>query len=1202
MIRGKFRKGVLGMLGIALAAAFAVTGCSGTTLNSQTGWTLVGKVVDANSRAGVAGVKVCVKVNADWTKFCATTKDGTVGSMPAQAKPKYDTGSTAGDFTITGLPYLSNPTPVIVQPTLASGYAQITTTVNFGGGAGAAGAAAGAANGQYDMTQITIDKGVTVNVFVISTDGAAGAATQVDTNGAPIYFATGALGDVNDVLATYVSGNHYTFTLPRSGTGTVALGIGNFLTIPPFKSASGLYYQGAATNVVWQDLTVEANPTINLSVTATSMVTPLRLVASNFVTRLDNSVVTSAGVPGAGASVTTNGLPKDGVIKLYLNLPITLVAPTSADATAAVSNPYVIALSYVDYFKKLTAAASGVTAAVTAAVDATDPALLTITPTATLVENQTYSFAGRVQAATDWANQPGTNNDTGTNLDTVTGLNNFYVWLTGAGSIGSSPAIQIDNANGWTAYAAGVKAASSTKMTNETTNTVGGAKTPYLLFPEMVWGTVRLINYPGTVYEFNAPKAIGGTLTYVNNNLVVTRAGVQITGIGTSFDTQLQIGDEVTDANNVVWKVISIDSPTSMVATSTNLAAVPNTATPGVTANITLREGYYVNGIVTTNIAGDTLTGSQRVAGTWVNDATTGDVLSIGSPATQQTILSVSNTAATPGFGREFVVSLAGAATTLTAAATRENSGKGFITTAGQDMPITVFGSWGGPAVLAASSVNAVDGVFATGDLTYSAGVVPVPNLYGSPVTGIVNTIFAATTPGSGFSTNALSLATSHANGACSGVTIATGAAGVLAAGTATLSGGAGCKSGDILAVVGGGTAPTLVNGVAFIQLLTVTAGAPTAGLPAAGGWQIMALAGTNAGSYANATYNTVLIGSYLNLVAATGAIDTANTGIQVGIAKTTGSGTVAIGNHLGTLGAAGSVITTNCGNTDVACFATPGTAGAIAGDVITVFNSNVGIAAAAAGLPAGASPAHGTIRITAVDQTTGRVSAGVVLSSGSNYPITGATAGLLSGAGVVATTGELIAPGGVMTHFPQIVLSGNPGAIGAAAANVVTLGSKYKRSITNDIQKFGGLQVDALNDYVLANGGLPADIAGLTYSIEYTAACGNGQAKAAGSGTAAANLAALTGAIAYLQSIDTANTFNVGGFDWTGSALICNMTNASMFGWAAGGAHGIKGPFNAYQVSDSTTGTPMQIRLDINVVDMEGNTYLAKDTNYDVH
>ncbi|MBI3580982.1 MAG: hypothetical protein HY098_02720 [Nitrospinae bacterium] len=1231
IFRGK--KPVTAFLAVAaLVTAFIASGCSGNNNTSTTGWTLVGKVIDANSRAGVPGARVCVKINGDWNGHCAKSSTGASGNLTANTKPKYDAtttvGSTVGDFSITGLPYLSMPTPVSVQAPVGSTYSDTTVNVTFDLNTGS-GASAGNANGQFDMGVVAIDKGVTVNIFVVSTNGAGGAASPVNTNGAPVWFATSGNGDVLDVPATYVSGNQYTITLPRTGAGAVGLPVANFLVISPFKSASGAYFQGATTNVVWQDLTVEVNPTINLTVVATSMVTPLTTVATNFITMTDNSVVTSAGVPGAGVPIVTNGLAKNGVIKLYLNEPITLPTMTSVPACPTgeicpVSNPYVIALSYVDYFKKLTATAATVTQAVTAAVDATDLALLTITPANDLIENQTYAFAGRVQAASDWASQPGTNADTSVNLDTVVNGRVFYIYPASATVAGAIGPIQVDNGNGWTAFAAGVVGASSVALPNETTMTVTSATAPFLLFPEMVWGTVRLIDYPGTALEFN-PHALTGTVMYNTYNLVNTRAGVQVTGNGTKFDVELQIGDEITDANGIIWKVISIDSATSMVATSTNNSSVPNQGLPGATATVTLREGFYTSGM--TNALNDTLLGSQRVASTYVQDAKAGDVLSVG--ANQVTVLSVANPSAGSGLGRELVVSM-GPVSSTGSALIVENSGKGWLAggvvsaiapavlatgTPGFFDDVTIYGAWGSPVsgLGPYASVLALNALVASGDVTTQNNVPPVPNLYASPVTNIISALPLVAGVGAGYTTGALSLATGHQAGACSGVTFTT--VGATLVGGAITATGSNCKSGDILAVyTTGGATPT--TGVGLIQL-TVTNGTGTA---TAAGYQIL----LDNVSYIAGAYNTSYVGTYLNnnvspaasvaggdgtlTAPGTGivAASTTNGGIDIGLAVQ--SGGVNIGNNRQNLGPAGSAINTSCTPTQsVACFASFGSAGAIAGDVITVFNPYVGLSSANLGVipvtaPAGfvTSPSNGTIRITAVDSASGRVSAGVVTSSGAFYP--SAAAGTL-----------YYFEGGVTTHFTSIVLSGGVTAVNtvpnvAYATNgaTVTLGSNTARGITNDLKKFGGPQVRALEDYVLANAGSPADIAGLTYSIEYTAACGLNQINGGGPKALPGNLAAVYGQIAWLdRTVDSGNLFNIGGFDWTaGPALVCNMKNPSMFGWALGGGHTIPagGPLAGYAVSDSTSGTPLQIRLDINVVDMAGNSLKATDQSYDVH
>lgn len=1284
MIRGKFRKGVLGMLGIALAAAFAVTGCSGTTLNSQTGWTLVGKVVDANSRAGVAGARVCVKINGDWNKYCAKTSAGTTGSITPNAAAKFSAGDTKGDYVITGLPYLAANTPVIVQGPAGGSYVSITTAVNFTAGA-AQNAAAGAANGQWDMGQVAIDTGITVTIFVVDS----GTGKYVTTNGAPIYIGMGGTGDVNDYLATYVSGGQYTITVARNsvssqslinqGTSVGVAQFGTLLTIPPFKTSTGVWYTAGSTLAAWSDIANETTAVVNLPVSAVSSTTALQAVASNFTSRIDNSAVgaTGAGINGKITFGLLAATAKADGIQLFLNLPVTLVKPTAATGTA-VDNPYNYGVTYVDHFKVLTGAAATVLIPAVASIDATNTALLMLKPASDLVDNQTYQLFGRVQAAGPGANQPGTNGLSTVALDTIplivanagttpTAISSFYVpsvLATGNGSISKNPVIQVDNQNGYTAYAAGVLGATSALIVSTDTNvTQANPKKPWLMFPEMVWGTVRLINYPGMQVIFPAAgKTLAGTINYNAATLNSARGGVVVNGIGTSFTTDLQIGDNVTDSNGVVWSVAQIYNNLSMLATC-NIATNVTAAATGI---ITARDGYYLQGSASSKIV---LTGSNRVGSAFVNDAAVTNVLAAQTSANPYTITSISNTtpassglgsgltinlaggtrvltgATVAGGGRGYIagdlvqvnggyrgagatINLAAAATTVTVGATVSSGGQGYVvgdvltvlggTTNGSITLAQVTGTGNTGSILtadiAASGVGMVAGAGYTASATSLAtvttsgaqlpdGVLTITTVNDTGTNMGVVTVVTATAQLGNYKQGAVGLTTQHLGShvtnvtypTATGLTITTPAAAVTvgdlcaaapAANKVVPTGGTGYQVGDVVYVAH----PTAANYGILVEITGVAAG-----VPAATGCVVLT---TSPAAFTAVANPTVFLGTMNNHAAAgtAGVVLTGNA-TNGAIVVATGGITATVPAALGGagLGTLGTGAVTNSVSTTAVYLSTYGTPGIMAGDVLTVVNTNN--ANVNSFLYNGTTKGtNGTILVTSVDDTTGAIT-GSVLSAGSGYS-PGAAGGVYPVVSNTSYARITTGSAGLTAYQPGIP---------ADFSSSTTLGTNTRDSLSSDVKRYGGPQQDAVT--VLGAAGANATaFSRLTYSIETAAACGTAASQTYGH---ALLMTGQLGSVVYPVKKATDNTNNVVGFDYEGAAFICDMTSASMFGWANGSASipaggtavNVAGPFSGgYGVADSTSGTAMVIRLDINVVDFEGNTFKAADVDYNVH
>ncbi len=502
----------------------------------------------------------------------------------------------------------------------------------------------------------------------------------------------------------------------------------------------------------------------------------------------------------------------------------------------------------------------------------------------------------------------------------------------------------------------------------------------------------------------NTYVGMTGRINYSAHSLAETRKGVEISGIGTAFTSQLQIGDEITDANLVIWKVISIDSDVSLLATSTELASVPNQTLPGAQAYISLREGYYY---VNPSVGAQQLRCTQRVPSNYVNDVSVGDVLAIGGGA--YPVTSITNYLSSPGLGRGFVASL-GQNTLLDGSAVIENPGFGYVKPTGSGVadPIDVYGSWGN------GGVAAQDGLYSppAGDFVNDGIKTPGSALSAGGIT----------LAGKGYSSGALSLAAAHPSSASSGAEVTIGGAAVAIDATAAVSSfGLGYHVGDLLAVRGGGTNPTLVgllqvgevNGAGAIATATVgIASGP-------GNSTIVVYAGS--GYASGGIYATTNLGTFLNATT-TGALGTAAQGMVV----QTAVGTVA-GNDA-SLGPAGSAVTSDCSNTSVSCFLNVGSAGAIAGDVINVHNPNGSVVAGAT---------NGSMRIVSVDPGTGAVFQARVVNPGAKYP----------NAGAVSVTTY----GGVMTSFQAINLSTPITNLPAT----ITAGSNLTRGATTDLAKY---------------------------------------------------------------------------------------------------------------------------------------------------
>ena len=159
-------------------------------------------------------------------------------------------------------------------------------------------------------------------------------------------------------------------------------------------------------------------------------------------------------------------------------------------------------MTYTDNFKSLAAAAVAAEVGLTASLGA-DNTMLTFTPSAALTEVQLYT--------TDFDNvtlisKANAGNDTVTSFTSVQANQTIHVYATGAGSIGNSPSITLDNYNHCTNGApivAGDPIAGC--------NTGGTAGSLWLVAPEPIWGTVAVVTHTigaTTTNDYTAPSAL----------------------------------------------------------------------------------------------------------------------------------------------------------------------------------------------------------------------------------------------------------------------------------------------------------------------------------------------------------------------------------------------------------------------------------------------------------------------------------------------------------------------------------------------------------------------------------------------------------------------------------------------------------------------------------------------------------------------
>ncbi|MEK6726289.1 MAG: hypothetical protein AABY54_07050 [Deltaproteobacteria bacterium] len=427
--------------------------------------TVFGKVIDSQTRQGIGAATVYIKVNGNW-QSTTTTASTIIGDTLGSGD------STTGDYTFSGLP-VNTTMPIIVQSPTTGGYLQRTGTITTNDYSGSS----DGVNSQIsqDLGQMAMEKGIVATVYVV--DANTGSyVIKSDSSALPVYLGMGGNGSVEDVMAARdtTDTNKYTITIPQTGSST--------LTVPALDTtADGVYdYQTGATTITASGAVVSGVGTLTTTIALAPITngTALGPVASN----IRNVGANSGGTP-------MNVIGKSDPVKLLFNMPVALPTTTTDGVT----------MTFTDNFKTLTAAAVVTEVTVTAALSSGNT-LLTITPSAALTEGQTYTMNGTV-----------TSKQTGV-VDTVYSLGTTTVTVTqtGTGTIGSTPTVTVDNFNHWT-NGKPITALSGTVTTNATT-TVTGTGTAFTT--ELVVGNSVIIGTDATVYTVaTIPTATSFTTT-----------------------------------------------------------------------------------------------------------------------------------------------------------------------------------------------------------------------------------------------------------------------------------------------------------------------------------------------------------------------------------------------------------------------------------------------------------------------------------------------------------------------------------------------------------------------------------------------------------------------------------------------------------------------------------------------------------------
>lgn len=524
-------KKLLAVICILLVSTFVLFGCSSSVPNATTVTqgiadnpvTIFGKIIDAQTRKGIPDVKVKIKVNGDWIE---TTTENDSSTSP---------DSRVGDWKISNVPAGTTLTAFIKAPVSSA-----TATVVYANRVITAiavnaypGTAAGVnAKISQDLGQWALQPGVKATVRVVDNWGAA--VKYSNWAALPIAILRPAGTSLLDSMATQdaMDKDKYTIVIPQTGATTI--------TVPALDiDADGKYdYAGNAYTINNTNSGIvagQADVTATIVVQKINNTTALAIVANNGKT---------AGSNSGGTALTMIG--KSDPIVVVFNMPLT---SGSTDA---------MTLSYVDNFKNLAAAAVTAEQAITAVLS-NDNTVATITPSAALIEGKTYTLNGTVHTTAVF------NNDDIVNSLLINNANFLVKPTSTATTLTASGAITVDNFNYWSANVSGV----ADVITGPSGSNPGLANgTPYMIFPEPVWGTARLISTTtstvasGTVINNNAPVAITGQAmvwSVVSNQVEPStafnltggkRAGLMfrwnMTGAGSMFAAGTTVADSTT--------------------------------------------------------------------------------------------------------------------------------------------------------------------------------------------------------------------------------------------------------------------------------------------------------------------------------------------------------------------------------------------------------------------------------------------------------------------------------------------------------------------------------------------------------------------------------------------------------------------------------------------------------------------------------
>lgn len=490
--------------------------------------TVFGKVIDAQTRQGVGGAKVYIKVNGVWQSTTTSTSTSVTGDTGGSGD------SMTGDYKFIGLPVSTTMARIIKSPT-TGGYLQVTdnfTTPNYNGNSQGVNSEI-----SQDLGNTEMETGIVATIYVVDSNTGS-YVTKSDSSALPIYIGMGGNGSVEDVVATQdtTDTNKYTITIPQTLQGGLN-GTTLTLTVPSLDiNADGIYdYQTGTTTIATAlpNTTVivssQANLTTTIAIAPITNSTALALVTDN----IKNIDATSTG------GTAMNFIGTSDPVKLLFNMPVALPSTTTDSVT----------MTYTDNFISLTATAVTAEVSVTAALSSGDT-LLTVTPSAALTEGQTYTLNGTVTSTKS------TTTDSVYNLATTT----VTVTQTSAGTIGSSSSVIVDNFNYWT---------NGTVLT-ATDPILQANGQAFLVFPEPVWGTVRLIS------------STNGATTTISNGTPVVLTGQAVTYVIKALSTDAFN----THGGNVSGAIYIFDmTAAGMVGTvADDITATPRSLTLGIDA------------------------------------------------------------------------------------------------------------------------------------------------------------------------------------------------------------------------------------------------------------------------------------------------------------------------------------------------------------------------------------------------------------------------------------------------------------------------------------------------------------------------------------------------------------------------------------------------------------------------------------------